>query len=112
MQRSNNYKICQWNVLDATETAALAEERAAAVATPAPAAIVQFEEILVPQPRAVYAEERQEQTVTVGPWTIGTSFKADKFDSCTMSRSAEGVDITFLRTSDGCCCLFNHQNGS
>jgi hypothetical protein len=23
MQRSNNYKICQWNVLDATETAAV-----------------------------------------------------------------------------------------
>jgi hypothetical protein len=51
----------------------------------------------------MYAEERQEadQTVTVGPWTIGTSFKADKFDSCIMSRSADGVDITFLRTSDG-----------
>jgi hypothetical protein len=71
------------------------------VAPPAPAAIVQSEEILVPRPRAVYAEERQEQTVTVGQWTIGTSFKADKFDSCSMSRSAEGVDITFLRTSDG-----------
>jgi hypothetical protein len=101
MQRTNNYKICQWNVLDATETAALAEKKAAAVATPAPAAIVQSEEILVPRPRAVYAEERQEQTVTVGQWTIGTSFKADKFDSCSMSRSAEGADITFLRTSDG-----------
>jgi hypothetical protein len=101
MQRTNNYKICQWNVLDATETAALAKKKAAAVAPPAPAAIVRSEEVLVPRPRAVYAEERQEQTITVGQWTIGTSFKADKFDSCSMSRSAEGVDITFLRTSDG-----------
>jgi hypothetical protein len=29
----------------------------------------------------------QDQTVTVGPWTIATSSKADKFDSCTMSRA-------------------------
>jgi hypothetical protein len=101
MQRSNNYKICQWNVLDATETAALAGKKVAAVATPTPAAIVQSEEVSVPRPHAMYAEERHEQTVTVGPWTIGTTFKADKFDSCSMSRSAEGLDITFLRTSDG-----------
>ena len=101
MQRTNNYKICQWNILDATETAALAGKKVAAVATSTPAAIVQSNEVPVPRPRAVYAEERQEQTVTVGPWTIGTSYKADKFDSCSMSRSTEGMDITFLRTPDG-----------
>jgi hypothetical protein len=101
MQRSNNYKICQWNVLDATETAALAGKKVAAMATPIPAAIVQSSEVSVPRPHAMYAEERHEQTVTVGPWTIGTAFKADKFDSCSMSRSAEGLDIMFLRTSDG-----------
>jgi hypothetical protein len=28
----------------------------------------------------------QDETVSVGPWTIATSFKAEKFDSCTMSR--------------------------
>jgi hypothetical protein len=101
MQRTNNYKICQWNILDTTETAALAGKKAAAATTPTSAAIVQSEEVLVPRPRAMYAEERHEQTVTVGPWTIGTTFKADKFDSCSMSRSTEGLDITFLRTSDG-----------
>ena len=101
MQRTNNYKICQWNVLDTTETATLAGKKVAAVATPTPAAIVQSNEVPVPRARAVYAEERQEQTVTVGPWTIGTSYKADKFDSCSMSRSTEGMDITFLRTQDG-----------
>jgi hypothetical protein len=101
MQRSNNYKICQWNVLDVTETAALAGKKVPAVATPTPAAIVQSKEVVVPRAHAMYAEERHEQTVTVGPWTIGTAFKADKFDSCSMSRSAEGLDITFLRTSDG-----------
>ena len=101
MQRSNNYEICQWNVLDATETAAVAGKKVAAVATPIRAAIVQSNEVPVPRSRALYAEERQEQTVTVGPWTIGTSYKADKFDSCSMSRSTEGMDITFLRTPDG-----------
>ena len=101
MQRSNNYKICQWNVLDATETAALAGKKVAAMATPTPAAIVQSSEVSVPRPHAMYAEERNEQTVTVGPWTIGTTFKADKFDNCSMSRSTEGIEITFLRTSDG-----------
>jgi hypothetical protein len=50
---------------------------------------------------AAYAEERQERAITIGPWTIGTSYKADKFDSCSMSRSTDGIDITFLRTPDG-----------
>ena len=43
----------------------------------------------------------EEQTVTVGPWTISTSYKSDNFDGCAMSRSTEGMDITFLRTPDG-----------
>ena len=141
MQRSNNYRICQWNVLDTTETAALAAKKAAAVAMPIPAAKVQSNGVPVTRPRppintdaaappretmlrgpgermmrtpgglslvvpvatsaAAYAEERQEQAITIGPWTIGTSYKADKFDSCSMSRSTEGMDITFLRTPDG-----------
>ena len=43
----------------------------------------------------------QDQTVSVGPWTIATSSKADKFDSCTMSRSTNDLDVTFVRTHDG-----------
>jgi hypothetical protein len=43
----------------------------------------------------------QDQTVSVGPWTIATSFKAEKFDRCTMSRSASDLDITFARSHDG-----------
>jgi hypothetical protein len=49
----------------------------------------------------------QDQTVTVGPWTIATSFKADKFDSCTMNRSVSDLDITFLRTHDGLLLLLD-----
>ncbi|HZR73092.1 hypothetical protein [Bradyrhizobium sp.] len=47
----------------------------------------------------------QDQTVSVGPWTIATSFKAEKFDSCTMSRSANDLDITFERSHDGLALL-------
>ena len=55
---------------------------------------------------AAYAEE---QTITVGPWTIGTSYKADKFDNCSMSRSTEGIEITFLRTPDGLLLFLQSQ---
>jgi hypothetical protein len=49
----------------------------------------------------------QDQTVSVGSWTIATSSKADKFDSCTMSRSTNDLDITFLRTHDGLLLLLD-----
>jgi hypothetical protein len=49
----------------------------------------------------------EEQTVTVGPWTIATSSKADKFDSCTMSRSTSDLDVTFVRAHDGLLLLLN-----
>ena len=34
------------------------------------------------------AEAQGNPTVTVGAWTIATAYRADKFDSCTMNRSA------------------------
>jgi hypothetical protein len=43
----------------------------------------------------------QESTVVVGPWTIAVSSKADKFDSCTMSRSINDLNATFARAQDG-----------
>ena len=49
----------------------------------------------------------QDQTVSVGPWTIATSSKADKFDSCTMSRSSDDLNITFVRTHDGLLLLLD-----
>src|SRR5262245_36584331 len=47
------------------------------------------------------AEPRDNQTVTVGPWAIATNYKGDKFESCTMSRSAGELGITFVRAQDG-----------
>ena len=49
--------------------------------------------------------DAQDQTVSVGPWTIATSSKADKFDSCTMSRSTSDLNITFVRAHDGLLLL-------
>lgn len=31
------------------------------------------------------AQQPQNQTVAVGSWNIATTYKADKFDNCTMS---------------------------
>jgi hypothetical protein len=51
--------------------------------------------------------DAQDQTVSVGPWTIATSSKADKFDSCTMSRSTNDLNITFVRAHDGLLLLLD-----
>ena len=145
MQRTNNYKICQWNIVDPAEITALAAKKSAVAAMSIPEA-TQSNGVPVPRPRplintetsdltrqsvlqgpkeatmrspialslvvplatsaAAYAEE---QTITVGPWTIGTSYKADKFDNCSMSRSTEGIEITFLRTPDGLLLFLQSQ---
>ncbi len=51
----------------------------------------------------------KEQTVTVGPWTIAASYKGDKFESCSMSRSTAELDITFLRAQDGLLLVLDSQ---
>jgi Extensin-like protein C-terminus len=146
LERSNHYKICQWDVLDPAETAALAAKKAAAAAAHIPAGIKEASDVPLPRPRLVvnidavklprhsaprfpqeatmrtpiapslagslatsamaYAEER---TVTVGPWTIAASYKGDKFESCSMSRSTAELDITFLRARDGLLLVLDSQ---
>jgi len=51
----------------------------------------------------------EEQTVTVGPWTIAASYKGDKFDNCSMSRSTAELDITLVRAPDGLLLLLDSQ---
>src|SRR6516162_718418 len=43
----------------------------------------------------------EDQAIAVGPWTIATSSRGDKFDSCTMSRSTNDLDVSFIRDQDG-----------
>ena len=47
------------------------------------------------------AQPQGRETVKVGPWTIATTYKGDKFDNCTMTSSAEGIGISFVRNADG-----------
>ena len=136
MLRTNNYKICQWNILDPAEIAALAAKKSAVAAMPIPE-VTQSNDVPVPRPRPLINTETsdltrqsvlqgpkeatmrspptssgahlEEQTVTVGPWTISTWYKSDNFDGCAMSRSTEGMDITFLRAPVGLLLFLQSQ---
>src|SRR5262249_16789355 len=57
LERSNRYKICQWDVLDVAETAVLAAKKAAAAAAPNPA-VVNVSDIPFPPPRPVVLSDR------------------------------------------------------
>jgi len=52
-------------------------------------------------------QPQDNQTVKVGPWTIATSYKADKFDNCIMSSSAEDLGVSFVRNQDGLLLLLD-----
>jgi hypothetical protein len=42
-----------------------------------------------------------QQTVSVGPWTIATTYKVDKFENCTMTRSVDNLGAVFVRNHEG-----------
>src|SRR5580704_831596 len=52
-------------------------------------------------------QTQDNQTVTIGPWVIATTYKAEKFDNCSMSRSVAALGISFVRTSDGLLLLLD-----
>src|SRR4029078_8609939 len=56
---------------------------------------------------ALAQQQQESQAVTVGPWSIATTYKGDKFDYCTMSRSASGLGVTFVRNQDGLLLLLD-----
>jgi hypothetical protein len=63
--------------------------------------IVSFACLVLLMSPALGQQSQERQTVIVGPWNIATTYKADKFESCTMSRSASGLGISFIRNQDG-----------
>ena len=146
MERPNHRKICQWDVLDLAETAALEAKKAAAQSARLSAVMREGSNIPLPHPRPVisadavylwrhsvpriFKEEAmrtpialslalslgtpamtyaEEQTVTVGPWAIATSYKGDNFDGCSMSRSTGELGITFFRAQDSLLLLLESQ---
>ena len=57
LERSNHYRICQWDVLDVAKTAALAAKKSAAAAASNPA-VVNVSDIPLPRPRPVVLSDR------------------------------------------------------
>jgi hypothetical protein len=53
IERTNNYRICQWDVLDVAETAALASKKAAAATASIPAVLSEVNDVPLPRPRPV-----------------------------------------------------------
>jgi len=53
IERTNNYRICQWDVLDVAETAALAAKKAAAAPTSMTGVVSKASDIPLPRPRPV-----------------------------------------------------------
>ncbi len=52
--------------------------------------------------------QQPEQTVAIGPWLIATTFKAEKFDSCSMSQiTVANLGISFVRGKDGLLLLLD-----
>ena len=51
--------------------------------------------------------QAEDEVITVGPWTIAASSKADKLDSCTMSRSTDDLNVSFVRADDGLVLLLD-----
>ena len=72
IERSNNYRICQWDVLDVTETAALAAKKAAAAAASIPSVVP------LPRPRpvveTVLSERPRHRVARFGEGTRGPLF--------------------------------------
>jgi hypothetical protein len=58
---------------------------------------------------ALAQQAPESQSVSVGPWAIATTYKADKFNNCIMSRAFEDVDMSFVRTGDGLSLLLDSQ---
>ena len=63
--------------------------------------ILAFACLIIPMSPALGQQMQERQTINVGPWSIATTYKAEKFESCTMSRSASGLGISFIRNQDG-----------
>ena len=58
----------------------------------------------------VFAQQRADiQAVTVGPWSIATTYEADNFENCTMTRSTPDLEVVFLRNREGLLLSLDSQ---
>jgi len=60
---------------------------------------------------AAAAAEAASNAESIGPWEIEATYKADKFDRCTVSRKLDDeIVATFMRTGDGLTLLLSSPN--
>lgn len=65
---------------------------------------VVFPSLLLSSPLAApaFAQRSSEaQSIAVGEWTIATTYRADKFENCTMTRPIADLRAVFMRNRDG-----------
>jgi hypothetical protein len=86
LERTHGSRICQWDVREPP---------------PPPTKIASGHLKVATTSALAQPQSRDKQTIAVGPWAIATTFKANKFESCTMSRSERELGITFMRTEGG-----------
>ena len=85
LERTHGSRICQWDVRE----------------PPSPASKIAGAHTQLASTSAPGQQQHDNHTVTVGPWAIAATDKANKLEGCTMSRSEGELGITFVRTQDG-----------
>jgi len=57
------------------------------------------------------AAEKAGNAETIGPWEIEATYKADKFDRCTIRQNLDDdIVVTFMRVGDGLTLLLSSPN--
>lgn len=105
LERNRGARICQWDVREPPPPPQVARGRTRLAARSAVAQRPPSEN------RSAVAQPppSENKAVTVGPWTIGPTYKENKLQSCTMSRSDGGLGIIFVRAQDGLSVILKSQ---
>jgi hypothetical protein len=64
-------------------------------------------------PSATLAQQAlpESKSENIGPWEIEATFKGDKFDRCSISRTLDNeTEVTFVRNGDGLTLLLESPN--
>jgi hypothetical protein len=94
LERHRGGRICQWDVREPP---------------PPPPKVARGRVKLAAKSAQIRLRSSENQTVSAGPWTIGPTYKANKLQSCTMSRSDSEPGITFVRAQDGLLAILESQ---
>ena len=95
LERHRGARICQWDVREPPP--------------PPPPKVARGRARLAARPALMQPRPPDNKTVTAGPWTIGPTYKANKLQSCTMSRADNDPGITFMRAQDGLSAILESQ---